>query len=219
MIKFWSILEVWIVAVILFFSSKISAHAQHLLNFSISVLRPYKIQQYSTENLQRNFEKQCKFDTFQPQSPMKISMNNKEIDMEILLGKVGCVFDVNERQLMCKCFHCMQSKKNLVSSVTFLYIGSLHRIAAKPPQKKVLYFFFEMSIELAMSKQNLSNWSYLIQCNFTKTWNDSGKWLSKTRSNCPLFLLFILSKQYILLIIVLLWSFREVEIMITAQEI
>ena len=133
MIKFWSILEVWIVAVIFFFSSQISAHAQHLLNFSISVLRPYKIQQYSTENLKRNFEKQCKFDTFQTLSLMKICMNNEEIDMEILLGKVGYVFDVNERQLMCKCFNCMQSKKNLASSVPSLYIGSLHRIAAQPP--------------------------------------------------------------------------------------
>ena len=143
MIKFWSILEVWIVAVIFFFSSKISAHAQHLLNFSISVLRPYKIQKYSTENLQRNFEKQCKFETFQPQSPMKISINNKEIDIEILLGKVGCVFDANECQLMCKCFNCMQSKKNFTSSVPFLYIGSLHKIATQPPQKIVLYIFLK----------------------------------------------------------------------------
>ena len=70
-------------------------------------------------------------------------MNDKEIDMEILLGKVRCVFDANERQLMCKCFHFMQSKKNLASSVTFLYIGSLHRIAAQPPQKIVLYIFFK----------------------------------------------------------------------------
>ena len=102
-------------------------------------------------------------------------MNNKEIDIEIFLGKVGCVFDANERQLMCKCFHCVQSKKNLASSVTFLYIGSLHRIATQPPPKIVLSFCFEMSIELAMSKQNLSNWSYIIKCNFTNTCNDSAK--------------------------------------------